>query len=145
VEEWSKERFEDFRSEMFWSLMEGAFLFELPGGAIDHTPDGPVKHGPWPPEACSQVLLTWFDRGWIALSVPPEQLDRWASDDAVLLPDPSDASWKILEPDRARIVLAEPKTWTSERPEGFVCLATTERAPASDFHDVWLGAIDPLH
>jgi hypothetical protein len=143
VKEWPRERFEDFRSEMWLAVHEGGFLFEIPGGSVDHVPEGLVRHGPWSPEDCSQVLLTWFDHGWIALFVPPEQEFRWASSGVVLTPDPSDPSWQLLEPDKARSILAEPETWTNERPEGFVCLGTTEHAPSSEFRDLWLDAIDP--
>lgn len=50
---------EDFRREVFWAVQEGAFLFEVPRGATDLLPSGPVVHGPWDPAACSTALLTW--------------------------------------------------------------------------------------
>jgi hypothetical protein len=145
VKEWPRERFEDFRSEMWLAVHEGAFLFELPGGSVDHTPDGLLQHGPWLPEDCSKVLLTWFGHGWIALLVPPEQQFRWASIDVVLVPDSSDPSWLHFETDQARSILAEPQTWTSERPEGFACLGTTEQSPSGEFRELWLDAINPQH
>jgi hypothetical protein len=136
------EDFEDFREQMFWFVQEGAFLFELPLGARDHTRDGIVQHGPWPPKECSRCLLTWFDHGWIEPYVPLGQLYRWSSDDD-LIRDPSDENIRIVETDRARAILAEPQTWKNDRPEGFVCLAPADHAPSSDFRQLWLDAISP--
>jgi hypothetical protein len=91
------EGFEDFRGQMWLAVHEGAFLFELPLGAIDHTRHGVVQHGPWPPEECSRCLLTWFDHGWITLYVLSEQLFRWSSDDDALMKDPADENVRIVE------------------------------------------------
>jgi hypothetical protein len=137
------EGFEDFREQMWWAVYEGAFLFEVPLGAIDHTRDGVVQHGPWPPKECSRCLLTWFDHGWITLYVLSEQLFRWSSDDDALMRDPVDETVRIVEQDRARAILAEPETWTNDRPEGLLCLAPADHAPSSDFRGLWLDAIDP--
>ncbi len=134
--------FHDFREQMWLFVHEGAFLFELPFGARDHTRDGIVQHGPWPPEECSRCLVTWFDHGWLTLYVLPEQLYRWSSHEG-LTQDPSDESGRIVERDRARAVLAEPETWTNDRPEGFICLGPAARAPSSDFRELWLDAISP--
>lgn len=136
------EDFEDFRGQMWLFVHEGAFLFELPLGARDHTHDGIVQHGPWPPEECSRCLLTWFDHGWIELYVLSEHLYRWSSDDD-LVRDPSDENVRIVEGDRARAILADPQTWTNDRPEGFVCLAPADLAPSSDFRQLWLDAVAP--
>jgi hypothetical protein len=135
--------FEDFRGEMWLAVHEGGFLFEVPLGAIDHTRHGIVQHGPWPPDECSRCLLTWFDHGWITLYVPSEQLFRWSSDDDALVKDPADETVRIVESDRARAILAEPRTWTNDRPEGFVCLAPADHAPSSDFRQLWLDVIAP--
>jgi hypothetical protein len=142
VARWSEERIEDFHSEMWLAVHEGAFLFELPGGSVDHTADGIVKHGPWPAEDCSQAMLTWFDHGWIMLYVLPEQLFRWGPGADALVTDPDDSSVRLLDHDSARIILADPRTWTSERAEGFVCLGPTGHAPSSDFRELWLNALE---
>jgi hypothetical protein len=143
VTRWSEERFGDFRSEMWLAVHEGAFLFELPGGSVDHTADGVVTHGPWPAEACSQAMLTWFDHGWITLYVLPEQLFRWDPGTDALVTDPADSSGRLVAHDSARTILAEPHTWTNECAEGFACLGPTDHAPSSDFRELWLNAIEP--
>ena len=135
--------FEVFTQEMYWGVHEGAFLFELPGGARDHTRDGIVEHGPWPPEACARCLLTWFDHGWIELSVLSEHLNRWTSDEDALTPDPSDENVRIVESGRARAILRDPHTWKNDRSEGLVCLAPTDQAPPVDVRQTWLDAVAP--
>ena len=136
--------FADFLNEMFCSIQEGAFLFEFPGGAIDHTPSGPVRHGPWTPEECSRCLLMWFDHGWINAYVLPEHLHRWPVDDDALLPDPDDESARVVVRDRARAILADPKSWTNNRAEGLVALYPTSHAPDSTFRQLWLDAVEPV-
>jgi len=139
----TRERFEDFLGQMWLAVHESAFLFEVPGGAIDHMRDGVVRHGPWSPEECSRCLLTWFDHGWITLCVLSEQLFRWSPDDDALRRDPADESARLVENHRARDILAEPQGWTNDRAEGFVCLSPADHAPASDFRQLWLDAVDP--
>lgn len=141
MEQWTTEGFEDFRSEMWLAVHEGAFLFELPAGAVDHTRDGVVQHGPWPPDECSRCLLTWFDHGWITLYVLSEQLFRWAPDDDALERDPADDTSRLVKSGRARAILAQPQAWTNDRPEGFVCLSPADHAPSSDFRQLWLDAV----
>jgi hypothetical protein len=135
--------FEDFLGHMWLAVHEGAFLFEIPDGAIDHTRDGIVRHGPWPPEDCSRCLLTWFDHGWITLYVLSEQLFRWPPNDDALQRDPDDDTARLVESHRARDIIAEPQTWTNDRAEGMVCLSPADHAPASDFRQLWLDAVDP--
>lgn len=137
------EDFKDFREEMFWGVHEGGFLFEFPGGVRDHTRDGIVQHGPWPPQECSRCLLTWFDYGWIEMYVLSEHLNRWASDEVDLIRDSSDDNIRIVESARARAILTDPHTWKNDRREGFVCLAPTDEAPPGDFRQIWLDAIAP--
>jgi hypothetical protein len=135
--------FDDFREQMFWAVHEGWFLFELPGGVRDHTRDGIVQHGPWPPEECTRCLRKWFDSGWIELYVLSEHLNRWASDEVNLIRDPSDENMPIVERGRARAILMAPLTWKNDRPEGLVCLAPTDQAPPPDARQIWLDAIAP--
>lgn len=137
------EDFEDFRQEMFWGVHEGAFLFELPGGARDHTRDGIVEHGPWPPEECARCLLTWFDHGWMEVYVLSEHLNRWGTGEVDLIRDSSDENVRIVERGRARAILMAPLTWKNDRPEGLVCVAPTNQAPPPDFRQIWLDAIAP--
>jgi hypothetical protein len=134
---------EDFREQMWLFVQEGAFLFELPLGARDHTRDGIAQHGPWPPEECARCLLTWFDHGWLELYVLSEHLHGWASHEGDLVADSSDEHIRIVEGARARAILTDPKSWTNDRPEGFVCPAPTDQAPSSDFRQLWLDAIAP--
>jgi hypothetical protein len=140
---WAAGDFDEFRGEMWLGVHDGAFLFEFPGGSILHTPDGIVRHGPWPPEECSRCLLTWFNHGWIDACVLAEQLFRWAPDDDALLPDPADETARILERGRARAILSDPQTWTNDRAEGFVILNPAQHAPSSDFRQLWLDAVAP--
>jgi hypothetical protein len=134
---------DDFRNEVFWAVQEGAFLFEVPGGATDLLPDGPVVHGPWDPDTCSSALLAWFEHGWLRLEVPPEQLFRW--DDTrrqALSPDTSDPSWHVMDAHAAREVLRQPSLWTQEHPEGFLCLGLTATAPDATWRDLWTDALN---
>jgi hypothetical protein len=138
------DEFADFLHEMFWSIQEGAFLFEFPEGAIDHTLSGPVRHGPWTPKECSRCLLTWFDHGWINAYVLSEHLDNWRVDDDALLPDPDDESARIVARDRARAILADPESWTNDCAEGLVVLYPSRHAPDSAFRQLWLDAVKPV-
>lgn len=131
----------DFHQEMLWAVHEGAFLFELPGGARDYTRDGIVQHGPWPPEDCARCLLTWFDHGWIEVYVLSEHLDRWVADEADLTGESSDENARTVERSRARAILMAPSTWRNDRPEGLACLAPTDQAPPLDFRQIWLDAV----
>lgn len=137
------DEFADFLSEMFWSVREGAFLFEFPEGAIDHTPSGLVRHGPWAPGECSRCLLTWFDHGWINAYVLSEHLNLWPNNDDALLPDPDDETARLVERHRARAILADPQTWTNDGAEGFVILNPTAHAPDATFRQLWLDAVTP--
>ena len=138
------DEFADFLNEMFWSVQEGAFLFEFPEGATDHTPSGPVQHGPWTPDDCSRCLLTWFDHGWINAYVLSEHLARWRVDDDALLPDPTDDSARMVARDRARAILADSESWTNDRAEGLVVLNPASHAPDSTFRQLWLDAVKPV-
>jgi hypothetical protein len=87
-------------------------------------------------------LLTWFDHGWVELYVLAEHLDRWSSQED-LRREPTDNHVRLVEKERARAVLAEPHTWTNDRPEGLICLAPADHAPSSDFRQLWLNAASP--
>lgn len=135
--------FDDFLGEMWLGVHEEAFLFELPGGSILHTADGPQRHGPWPPNECSRCLLVWFDRGWLNAYVPPEQLFRWSPDEDALMPDTEDETWRILTPARAREIIADPTSWMNDSAEGMIILAPASQAPDSTFRQLWLDAVRP--
>jgi hypothetical protein len=137
------EEFYDFLGEMWLGVHEGAFLFEFPGGSILYTKDGTERHGPWPPDECSRCLLIWFDHGWINAYVLSEQRFRWAPDDDALLPDPADETARLVEPERARAILADPQAWTNDSAEGFLVLYPADHAPATDFRQLWLDAVTP--
>jgi hypothetical protein len=126
-----------------WRFTKGVSCLTFPSGRWTTHATASCKHGPWPPEECSRWLLAWFDHGWITLYVLSEQLFRWSSDDDALIKDPADETVRIVERDRARAILAEPRTWTNDRPEGFLCLAPADHAPSSDFRQLWLDAIAP--
>jgi hypothetical protein len=102
----------DFINEMYVAVMEERALWQLPGGTTDLLPDGSVKHGPWEPRACSELIIRWLDRGWVDLYLPdvPEQwnlkpaawqarTDRWGA-------------FSILDPDDARQLLQDWRRWT---------------------------------
>ncbi|MEP7740240.1 hypothetical protein ABKW28_21560 [Nocardioides sp. 31GB23] len=137
------EEFEGFLGEMWLGVHEGAFLFEFPGGSILYTTEGTERHGPWPLDECSRCLLTWFDHGWINAFVLSDQLHRWAPDEDALWPDPSDETARLVEPGRARAILAAPQTWTNDSAEGFVVLNPADHAPGSGFRQLWLDAVSP--
>ncbi len=133
--EWSDEAFDDFRSEMFWAVQEGAFLFELPAGALDYTRDAAVRHGPWESADCSRALMGWFDHGWISLALLPEQALRWTPGSI------SVGAGGVVDRAEARAILSGPDTWTSEHPEGFLVVMPADHAPSGDFRDLWLDAV----
>lgn len=138
-----REEFDDFLGQMWLGVHEGAFLFEFPGGSILYTRDGIERYGPWPPEECSRCLLTWFDHGWINAYVLSEHLFRWPAEDDALWPDPADETARLIEPVRARAILADPRTWTNDSAEGFVVLNPAEHAPSHGFRQLWLDAVTP--
>lgn len=135
--------FDDFLGEMWLGVHEEAFLFEFPGGSTLHTEDGPQRRGPWPPDECSRCLLVWFDHGWINAYVPPEQVFRWTPDDDALMTDRDDETRRILTPESARAIIADPTTWMNTSAEGFVVLAPARQAPDNTLRQLWLDAVRP--
>ena len=79
--------------KMFWAACEAAMLHELPVAEHNYLPDGVEVVPAHDPEACSQVLLDWFDAGLVTVSTsfPPET---------------------ELEAAEARDLLADPSRWT---------------------------------
>ena len=60
---------EDFISQMRLLVAEQGDLFEFPLASRDLLPGGTVRHGPWDPAECAEVLGAWFAKGWRTLFV----------------------------------------------------------------------------
>ena len=61
----SEEDRADFLAQLRWSALEEAALAEIPLGVTDHVRGTKIKHGPWLPEDCAEVLMRWLDRGLV--------------------------------------------------------------------------------
>jgi hypothetical protein len=95
----SEEEYEDFVSEMCWSVVEQGHLFGLANGVTE--PDR--EHGPWEPWDCSRMLVDWLEAGWLSLTAIEE-----ASNGRL--------AQRRLAHAEARAVLAQPLGWTE--PDG---------------------------
>lgn len=57
----------DFLAQVALSCDEEAPLRDVPLGSTDLVPGAPVRHGPWSPDDCAEVLKAWFSVGFIGL------------------------------------------------------------------------------
>jgi hypothetical protein len=98
---------------------EEAGLWEAPWESTVVGRDFTERHGPWPPEACSWVLLRWFEAGLLGL------YQCRLGDD-----EPRD-----LAADEGRAALIAVEAWA---PTIGVYLFATEAGEAASF-EVWAG------
>jgi hypothetical protein len=116
----------DFINEMYVAVMEECALWELPRGTTDQLAGCPVRHGPWEPSACAELITRWLDRGWVELYLP-EVSPQWR-----LKP----AEWQvraerrgtlsILDPIDARELIQDWHRWTVDSADGQTSLSRTD-------------------
>ena len=111
------EQYDAFAWQMSMLVFEEAGLWETPWESTVVRTDSAEIHGPWPGEACSWVLLRWFDAGLLGLY-------RRRPDDE----EPQD-----LPADEARAALAAVEAWA---PSTALFLCPTEAGEAADL-DEW--------
>lgn len=116
------------------AVVEQAFLFEVVLGSTEVRDGRQVRHGQWDPEACSTVLTTWFDLGWIDAYMPSEQMERWAKQPAAWMARLTPRHHPRLGKPEARELLTRPSSWTEDRAEGWAALLATDSAPAADLN-----------
>jgi hypothetical protein len=126
----------DFINEMYVAVMEECALWQLPGGTTDLLPDGLVKHGPWAPHACSELIIRWLDRGWVELYLP-EVPAQWNLEPAGWQARTDRrGAFSILDPDDARQLLQDWRRWTVDSADGQASLSRTDvgmNVPADDW------------
>ncbi len=111
--------YDTFVSQMHLLVHEEAGLWETPWESTVVGRDFTERHGPWPPEACSWVLLRWFEAGLLGLYQCR----------------PGDEKPRDLAADDARAALVGVKAWA---PAMAVFLFATEAGEAAPF-EVWAG------
>lgn len=126
----------DLIYEAHVAVVEQAFLFEVVRGSTEVRDGREVRYGPWDPEACSTVLTTWFDLGWIRVYMPSEQAERWAMQPAAWMAGLTRGHHPMLRELEARELLATPSSWREDRSEGWAALLATDSAPIADLN-VW--------
>lgn len=87
--------------KMYWAVREEATLRELPLEEHLQVRDGPDVISAEDPVACSEVLLSWCDRGLVTVMTAVDEVE--------------------LAPVEARVLLGGPDTWTDDH----VLVATT--------------------
>lgn len=88
----SDEAFEEFASELYVLVVEGAYLWEFAGGTIESTTEGTRRFGPWNAADCASALHLWLEAGFLTL------VRQW----------PEELPVREVE---ARRLLALPTTW----------------------------------
>jgi hypothetical protein len=121
------------------AVVEECPLWELPRGAKDLLPDGPVTHGPWEPSNCAELITRWIDRGWVELYFS-ELSEVWKLRPAEWQARATrrGAIW-ILDEGDARQLLREPSRWDVEAVDGQVCLPRSDEGRTTDPED-WIAA-----
>lgn len=111
---------------MYAAVLEERPLWELPAGAIDLLPDGPVRHGPWEPRACAELIIRWLDRGWVELYLPdvPAQWDLEPA--AWQVRAERRGAFSVLGRADARQLLQDWHRWTLGSADGQVSLSRTD-------------------
>ena len=117
-----REEYDAFAWQMSMLVFEEAGVWETPWESTVVRSGSTEAHGPWPSEACSWMLLRWFDAGWLSL------YRRRPNDD-----QPHD-----LPPDEARAALAAVDEWA---PSTALFLFPTEAGDAADF-DTWRSVVE---
>jgi hypothetical protein len=111
--------YDAFVSQMHLLVHEEAGLWEAPWESTVVGRDFTERRGPWPPEACSWVLLRWFEAGLLGLYQCR----------------PGDDELRDLAADEGRAALIAVEAWA---PSIGVFLFATEAGEAAPF-EVWAG------
>jgi hypothetical protein len=111
------EQYDAFALQMSMLVFEEAGVWEAPSQSTAVRSDSTEIHGPWPSEACSRILLRWFDAGWLG----------------VYRRHPSDEEPQNLPPDAARAALVAVEDWA---PSTALFLFPTVAGDAADL-DEW--------
>jgi hypothetical protein len=116
----------DFINETYLALLEERPLWELPRGTTDLLADGPVRHGPWEPRACAELIIRWLDRGWVELYLPdvPSQWNLKPAGWQVRTE--RRGAFSILDPSDARQLLEDWRRWTVDSADGQASLSRTD-------------------
>ncbi|WP_166533930.1 hypothetical protein [Blastococcus xanthinilyticus] len=101
------------RTAMYQAVHDDAWLTGITDGDFI---DDPAAWGELDPQACSAQLLRWFDAGLIEVHQDAEPADLA---DPVVDFDYDAADLPLIAPDAARALLADPRRWTDEHPDGF--------------------------
>ena len=124
---------------MYVAVVEECALWELPRGATDLLPDGPVTHGPWEPRRCAELITRWLDHGWIELYLPDIPAG-WNVPSATWQGRAAQRNaFLTLATEDARQLLQDPKRWTVETADGQVCLSRSDAGMTIDPRD-WVNA-----
>jgi hypothetical protein len=121
---------------MYVAVVEECPLWQLPGGTSDLLADGPVRHGPWEPRACANLIIRWLDRGWVELYLPdvPPQWELKPADWQVRAE--RRGAFSILGRADARQLLQDWHRWTVDSTDGQASVSRTDvgmRVPVDDW------------
>jgi hypothetical protein len=133
----ARDEHSDFINEMYVAVVEECPLWELPGGTTDLLADGPVRHGPWEPPACANLIIRWLDSGWVELYLPelPPQWELRPADWQVRAERRGALS--ILSRADARQLLQDWHRWTVDSADGQASLSRTATGMSVPLDD-WL-------
>lgn len=88
----------DLLTQLAVSCDEETPLRDVTKGSTDLGLGEPVRHGPWSPDACAEVLTTWLTLGFIGLYLrSPARLDDLTATQALELLSSADR-WADVSP-----------------------------------------------
>jgi hypothetical protein len=121
---------------MYVAVVEECPLWELPGGSTYLLADGAVRHGPWKPRACAELIIRWLDRGWVEQHLPdvPPQWELKPADWQVRAE--RRGAFSILARADAQQLLRDWHRWTVDSADGQASLSRTDlgmRVPVDDW------------
>lgn len=129
----SIERWSDLVSEMYASVREQAFLYEVIHEVKDILGEGrEVVHGPWPPSECQAALIPWHQAGWVELV--------FDADPPGTFPDAAwrhrasrEESYFVLLATDADALLRDPSRWISSTADGHVMLCLSDEGARHEY------------
>ncbi|MDG6106822.1 hypothetical protein Daura_29670 [Dactylosporangium aurantiacum] len=140
----------DLVQQLWLSVMEEVFLWNIGTLITDYRGGAAVSYGPWAAEDCRLVLLRWFDRGLLDC-VATRRATTVGTGEVVHYE--YEADWRdratvhgqhlILARDDAGALLRDPGTWRTDGVGAGVMLCRSDDSDGWSFDD-WFAALAGL-